>query len=65
MATVMEPTEELARFKREQERLREAGVEYCLAAYVDVHGIAKCKAVPIDHFVAHDAGVRAVHRRGA
>ena len=51
MATVMEPTEELARFKREQERLREAGVEYCLAAYVDVHGIAKCKAVPIDHFV--------------
>ena len=51
MATVTEPTEELARFKREQERLRESGVEYCLAAYVDVHGIAKCKAVPIDHFV--------------
>src|SRR5947209_19058670 len=52
MATVLEPTEELAQFKREQERLRKAGVEYCLAAYVDVHGIPKCKAVPIDHFVA-------------
>jgi glutamine synthetase len=51
MATVLEPTEDLDRWGREQERLRESGVEYCLAAYVDVHGIAKCKAVPIDHFV--------------
>ena len=51
MATVMEPTEELARFKREQERLTEAGVEYCLAAYTDVHGVGKAKCVPIDHFV--------------
>jgi glutamine synthetase len=26
------------------------GVKYCLPAYVDVHGIAKSKSVPIDHF---------------
>src|SRR5947209_20544216 len=30
--------------------LREAGVRYCLSAYVDVHGVPKAKAVPIDHF---------------
>jgi glutamine synthetase len=52
MATVLEPsTEELARLTSKQEQLKAAGVEYCLAAYVDVHGIPKCKAVPIDHFV--------------
>jgi glutamine synthetase len=53
MATVIEAgTDELDRFKTKQESLKSAGVEYCLAAYVDVHGIPKCKAVPIDHFVA-------------
>ncbi|HUC63697.1 MAG TPA: type III glutamate--ammonia ligase [Alphaproteobacteria bacterium] len=26
------------------------GVKYCLASYVDVHGIPKAKSVPIDHF---------------
>ncbi len=52
MATVIEhSTEELDRFRSSQEALSAAGVEYCLAAYVDVHGIPKCKAVPIDHFV--------------
>lgn len=30
--------------------LVEEGVKYCLAAYVDAHGIAKAKAVPISHF---------------
>ena len=30
-------------------RLREEGVKYCLASYVDLHGIPKCKAVPIAH----------------
>lgn len=25
------------------------GVKYCLASYVDVHGISKAKAVPVDH----------------
>jgi glutamine synthetase len=26
------------------------GVKYCLASYVDVHGIPKAKAVPLEHF---------------
>lgn len=30
--------------------LIEKGVEYCMPYYVDVHGIPKTKAVPIDHF---------------
>jgi glutamine synthetase len=33
-----------------REELRERGVAYCLSAYVDVHGVPKAKAVPIDHF---------------
>ncbi len=33
-----------------REPLRQAGVEYVMATYVDGHGVAKCKAVPIDHF---------------
>jgi glutamine synthetase len=36
--------------ERRQASLREAGVEYCLSAYVDVHGVPKAKAVPIAHF---------------
>ncbi len=35
---------------RSRERLREQGVAYCLSSYVDVHGVPKAKAVPIDHF---------------
>ena len=31
-------------------RLREQGVKYCLASFVDVHGISKAKSVPIAHF---------------
>jgi len=35
----------------EQKRdLMERGVKYCLASYVDVFGIPKAKAVPIEHF---------------
>src|SRR5689334_11282758 len=30
--------------------LMERGVKYCLASYVDVSGISKAKAVPIEHF---------------
>ncbi len=53
MATVTgAATQDLQRLRGKQESLTDAGVEYCLAAYVDVHGIAKAKAVPIDHFVA-------------
>ncbi len=33
-----------------EQDLRAKGVTYCLASYVDVHGIAKAKSVPIDHF---------------
>jgi glutamine synthetase len=29
--------------------LRKRGVKYCLASYVDLHGVSKCKAVPIVH----------------
>ena len=29
--------------------LRKRGVKYCLASYVDLHGVSKCKAVPIAH----------------
>ena len=30
--------------------LRKKGVKYCYSAYVDVHGVPKGKAVPIEHF---------------
>lgn len=32
-----------------QNALETAGVKYCLPAYVDIHGIPKCKSVPISH----------------
>jgi glutamine synthetase len=38
------------RWDRKREELRERGIAYCLSAYVDVHGVPKAKAVPIDHF---------------
>ncbi len=37
-------------FGDQQRSLAENGVRHCLAAYVDVHGVAKAKAVPISHF---------------
>ncbi|MBL8837804.1 MAG: type III glutamate--ammonia ligase [Alphaproteobacteria bacterium] len=33
-----------------RQRLTGSGVKYCLASYVDVHGVTKAKAVPIGHF---------------
>ena len=37
--------------KREtMQSLIEKGVEYCMPFYVDVHGIAKTKTVPVSHF---------------
>ncbi|HEY9625117.1 MAG TPA: hypothetical protein V6C78_32630, partial [Crinalium sp.] len=33
-----------------KQKLIEAGVEYCFPSYVDVHGIPKAKAVPIECF---------------
>jgi glutamine synthetase len=38
------------RWAQKREQLREQGVSYCLSAYVDMHGVPKAKAVPIDHF---------------
>ncbi len=38
------------RWERTRDQLRERGVAYCLSSYVDVHGVLKAKAVPIDHF---------------
>ncbi len=37
--------------KREtMQSLIDKGVKYCMPLYVDVHGIAKTKTVPVDHF---------------
>ena len=35
-----------------RDELRAAGIRYVLAAYTDVHGVGKAKAVPIDHFTS-------------
>jgi len=43
----------VAKAKVDRETMRtlmDKGVEYCMPLYVDVHGIAKTKTVPIDHF---------------
>jgi glutamine synthetase len=39
-----------AELSEAQSRLRDAGVEYVMASYVDGHGVVKCKTVPIGHF---------------
>ena len=52
-ATAAPPSDEV---ERVQASLRDAGVRYCLSAYVDVHGVPKAKAVPIDHFARMAAG---------
>jgi glutamine synthetase len=39
-----------------QERLRSQGVKYALASYVDLHGVPKAKAVPLDHLGQMMAG---------
>jgi glutamine synthetase len=45
------PGEIEERWERKREQLRRDGVAYCLSAYVDVHGVPKAKAVPVDHFL--------------
>ena len=37
-------------------KLKESGVKYGLASFVDLHGISKAKAVPIDHLQQMFAG---------
>ena len=41
---------------RLRDDLAAIGVEYCLSAYVDVHGVPKAKAVPINHFAPMMSG---------
>src|SRR5919202_2933937 len=53
MATVLHgEAEDLAILESKREELRSEGVEHCLSAYVDVHGVAKAKSVPVDHFTS-------------
>lgn len=37
-------------YAAKREELRGQGIRHVLAAYTDVHGVGKAKAVPIDHF---------------
>ncbi len=39
-----------ARSRETMQSLMDKGVEYCMPLYVDVHGIAKTKTVPVSHF---------------
>src|SRR6266700_5381670 len=39
-----------------RDRLRQEGVEYCLATYVDIHGVSKTKCVPLGQFEKMAAG---------
>ena len=39
-----------AEWKRQKADFIKKGVKYCFSSYVDVHGIPKGKAVPIDHY---------------
>jgi glutamine synthetase len=39
-----------------QQQLKEKGVQYCIGAYVDIHGIPKAKVVPIEHLPQMAAG---------
>lgn len=39
-----------------KQRLVEAGVKYCYASYVDIHGVPKAKCTPIDKFEKMCAG---------
>ncbi|WP_237234648.1 type III glutamate--ammonia ligase [Sodalis praecaptivus] len=39
-----------------EQQLQQQGVEYCMGAYVDIHGVPKGKVVPIGHFRQMAAG---------
>ena len=49
----MKSSQEIAEIK---ERLVDAGVKYCIGAYVDLHGVPKGKIVPVAHFEHFAAG---------
>ena len=44
--------EDRPEYAAKRDELRAAGIRYVLAAYTDVHGVGKAKAVPIDHFTS-------------
>ena len=46
----------MTHFPRSKEELKAAGVTTLFGAYVDLHGVPKSKAVPIDHFESYLAG---------
>ncbi len=52
MATVIpdKPAQSSVVTMETKQSLIDKGVKYCLASYVDVHGIPKAKAVPVEHF---------------
>src|SRR5215471_4980705 len=50
LTTADVPERKEAALSAQKRGLAERGVKFCLASYVDVFGIAKAKAVPIDHF---------------
>ena len=45
-----------AKIKDTRRKLEAAGVEYCYASYVDVHGVPKAKVVPLASFEKMAAG---------
>jgi glutamine synthetase len=47
---VVPETTDKERVAEEKRRLAEAGVEYCFAAWVDIHGRPKAKLVPLERF---------------
>ena len=52
----MAPTSKTTRSPRNSRptraSLEKKGVKYCFSSYVDLHGVAKGKAVPIEHSIA-------------
>lgn len=45
-----------AQIAETKKELKARGVQYCFAAYVDIHGVPKAKTVPIDKFEKMAAG---------
>jgi len=43
------PPKRFARVEETQAYLKSQGVRYVLAQFVDIHGVAKAKSVPVDH----------------
>lgn len=46
----------MSEFEEKRRELIAAGVEYVYGAYVDIHGVAKSKCVPVQHFADYMRG---------